>query len=151
MKNKFIRIIQPLSCLSLAALIICSLILLYIAVKLVISSVSFYSVCIVIISVTVLITACVSLIRSMRHGVTFDDSAFSFSDLDGENEFGYFYVEKAEGHRDAKVSFKKSFTDRYSSVIIHLKDGSAVTVELGYTTKRNLDKIVDEINKSVSG
>ena len=151
MKNKFIRVIQPLSLLSLILLISCSAALLCIGIKLVINNVNFYSVCILIISITVLITAVVSLFRSMKNGVTFDEAGFRFSGLDGENEFGYFYVEKAEGHRDAKASFKKSFTDRYSSVILHLNDGSAVTVELGYTTKRNLDKIVDEINKSVSG
>ena len=150
MKNKFIRVIQPLTLLSLILLILCSIAILCIGIKLIINNVNFYSVCILIISITVLLTAVASLIKNMKNGVTFDDSGFRFSGPDGENEFGYFYVTKAEGHRDAKVSFKKSFTDRYSSVILHLKDGSIVTVELGFTTKRNLDKIVDEINKSVS-
>ena len=149
MKNKIIRVIQPLSLLALIMLIICSDLFLYLGINRIAKGVDFYSVSILIIDVIVLICAIISVIKTAKYGVIFRENEFEFTLIDSNGKYEYKEIECAEGHRDAKVSFKKSFTDRYSSVILHLKDGDAATVELGYTTEKTLNKIVDEINERI--
>ena len=150
MKNKFIRIIQPLSLLALFLLDMSALLLLYLIIKRIISGVDFYSVCLIIIDMTVLITGAVSTRQLLKSGVKISEDKIEFTALDKDNLYSFSNIKKAEYHRDSKASFRKSFTDRYSSIIFYLKDGSVATVELGFTTKRTLNKIADEINKRTS-
>ena len=54
-------------------------------------------------------------------------------------------VENIKIHKDTKASLKKNFNDRQSQVIITLKDGRVVTVDIGLTSMKKLKKIENEI------
>ncbi|HBN38533.1 MAG TPA: hypothetical protein DD404_03295, partial [Ruminococcaceae bacterium] len=59
-------------------------------------------------------------------------------------------IVKVETYKDTKASFKKSFTDRFSLLILTLDDDTQVTVSLGYTTKKTLDKILTQLNSRIN-
>ena len=67
--------------------------------------------------------------------------------------FNYDDVENIKIHKDTKASLKKNFNDRQSQVIITLKNGGVVTVDIGLTSmKKNgvnahiLDKLFNSEN-----
>ena len=83
----------------------------------------------------------------IRHGIKFRNDEFEITFLDENNIIKYDDIESIESYIDTKASLKKNFVDRYSRLTIILKDGSALTLELGLTTKRKLKKIEEEIKK----
>ena len=86
----------------------------------------------------------------LRHGIKFRNEDFEITFLDENNVIRYEDIESLETFMDTKASLRKNFVDRYSKLIITLKEGSIVTLELGLTTKRKLKKIEEEINKRKS-
>ena len=59
-------------------------------------------------------------------------------------------VENIKIHKDTKASLKKNFNDRQSQVIITLKNGGVVTVDIGLTSMKKLKKIENEINSHLN-
>ena len=150
MKNKFIRVLQPLSVLFLVLLDAASVLLLIPAIKRITDSLSFYSAAFLLIDLVVFVSALMSTLQSLKNGIVFSETSLVFTALDSNNVYKYTDIEKAEGVKDSKASFKKNFVDRYSSVILYLKDGSVATIELGFTTKKKLRQIISEIEKRCS-
>lgn len=81
----------------------------------------------------------------IRHGIKFKENEFEITFLDENNVIRYEDIESLESFIDTKASLKKNFVDRYSRLTINLKDESAITLELGLTTKRKLRRIEEEI------
>ena len=93
------------------------------------------------------IIAAIVMLLEKKKAVVFTKDTVEFTFLDENNAYALSEIEKAETNRDTGASLKKGFVDRYSSVILYLKDGSVATVELGLTTNGKLKKIENEINK----
>ena len=83
----------------------------------------------------------------LRHGIKFSENEFEITFLDDNNIIRYEDIESIEAFIDTKASLKKNFVDRYSRITLNLKDSSALTLELGLTTKSKLRKIEEEIEK----
>ena len=66
------------------------------------------------------------------------------------NVFNYDDVENIKIHKDTKASLKKNFNDRQSQIIITLKNGGVVTVDIGLTSMKKLKKIENEINSHLN-
>ncbi len=147
MNRKMIRILSPLSVMMVAVFDIAAIALGAFSVKKLLEQVDFYTVSFLVIELIVLVVAVLTTRELLKNGVRFDDTALEFTGLDENNRFAYEAIEKIDTHKDTKVSLKKNFVERYSSIILYTKDGTVTTVELGLTTKRKLKKIENEIKK----
>ena len=149
MKNKFIRIISPISVVMALILDAAVVYFAYYAYTKLSSGISAINIVFAIIVICSVILAVFYSREVLRHGICFKENEFEITFLDENNFFRYEDIESAELFRDTKASFKKNFVDRYSKLTVYLKDESAATIELGLTTKRKLKKIENEINKRI--
>lgn len=121
--------------------------LLTIAISRIIYKLSFYSISFLLIDLIVFVTAVISTVQSLKSGVKFSENSLEFTGLDKDNVYDYSTIQKAEAVKDTSASLKKGFVERYSSIVLHLNDGTVAVIELGYTSKKKLKLILDEIKK----
>ncbi|MBR4241986.1 MAG: hypothetical protein IKR97_07170 [Eubacterium sp.] len=145
MKNKFIRIVSPITLAIALALDFAVVYYIVFAFNKLEESLSAINIIFSIIALLSVILAFFYSRESIRHGVKFRENEFEITFLDDNNIIRYCDIEKLESFLDTKASLKKNFVDRYSKLIISLKDGNVLTLELGMTTKKKLKKIEDEI------
>lgn len=147
MENKFIRVISPIS-LAVAILFdIAALYFAYYAIKITAQGISVLGIAFLLIEIFAIVLAVMFTREVLRHGIIFRKNEFELTSLDENNLFIYSDIEKVETHKDTKASLRKNFVERYSTIIIYLKDKSVVTIELGLTTMKKLKTIEKEINK----
>ena len=133
MKNKLYRIISPVTLLVVLALDAATVAYAVFAVKKLIQNVSVYSVLFAIIDLFAIVVAVLVSKYVVSQGIVFGDETFEFTAHDENNVFNYDDVENIKIHKDTKASLKKNFNDRQSQVIITLKNGGVVTVDIGQT------------------
>lgn len=150
MKNKFYRIISPVTLLVVLALDAAVVAYAVFAVKKLIQNVSVYSVLFAIIDLFAIVVAVLVSKYVVSQGIVFSETSFEFTALDENNIFNYADVENIKIHKDIKASLKKNFNDRQSQVIITLNDGRVVTVDIGLTSMKKLKKIEKEINSHLN-
>ena len=130
MKNKFYRIISPVTFLVVLVLDISVIAYAVFAVKKLLENLSVYSVIFAIIDLfAIVVGALVS----------------KYVALDENNIFNYDDIASIKINKDTKASLKKNFNDRQSQIIIEEKDGKVTTVDIGLTSMKKLKKIENEI------
>lgn len=149
MKNRFIRIMPPSSFIIALLCDITSVIILFTAVIRIIHRAEFIYICLAIIGTALLFIGILTTKELLSCGVSFKEDVLIFTGLDKNNEYRYKEISEIETYKDTKASLRKTLVERYSSVIIHLKNGDVATVELGITTKRKLKRIENEINERI--
>ncbi len=145
MKNKFYRIISPLTFIIVLLLDIAVVAYAVFAVKKLIQNVSVYSVIFAIIDLFAIVVAVLVTKYIVSQGIVFGEESFEFTALDENNVFKYSDIENIKISKDTKASFKKNFIDRQSNIIIEQKDGKVTTVGIGVTSMKKLKKIEEEI------
>lgn len=151
MKNKFLRILSPITLVVVAILDAAVIGYGIYAIKRLIAvqnaTIIIFAVC----DLAALIIAALVTKEVLSNGVKFYGDEMEFTGLDNDSIFAYADIEKVETEKDTKPSFVKNFVDRQSKVILTLKDERVVTIDVGLTTKNGLKKIEDEINNRISG
>ena len=147
MENKFIRVNTPLYLIATAVFDLAALAFCIIAVYNVAKERTFMNIVFMLICLTVQVVMCIVTLTVAKKGAKFTADRVEFTWLDDNNIFSYEEIEKVEIHRDTEASLKKNLVDRYTSIILYLKDGTVATVEVGLTGKRTIQKIEDEIKK----
>lgn len=151
MKNKFLRILSPITLVVVAILDAAVIGYGIYAIKRLIAvqnaTIIIFAVC----DLAALIIAALVTKEVLSNGVKFYGDEMEFTGLDNDSIFAYADIEKVETEKDTKPSFVKNFVDRQSKVILTLKDERVVTIDVGLTTKNGLKKIEDEINSRISG
>ena len=137
MKNKLYRIISPVTLLVVLALDAATVAYAVFAVKKLIQNVSVYSVLFAIIDLFAIVVAVLVSKYVVSQGIVFGDETFEFTAHDENNVFNYDDVENIKIHKDTKV-------------IITLKNGGVVTVDIGLTSMKKLKKIENEINSHLN-
>ena len=138
MEDKFIRTVPPLSLAIIAVFDAVSLFFCGLAAVALWRERTFFTAAFMLMMLVDIVIAVRATHNVWQSGVLFEQDAVPFTALDGNNGFRYNEVNSAEVYKDSRVSLKKTYTERYSSVILHLTDCSTVTVELGATTKKKL-------------
>lgn len=150
MDNKFIRIISPIT-LGITLIFDASAVALAVlAVRKLQEKADIYSILFAVMEVFVLILAVLMIREVVRHGVKFKETEFEFTALDDNNIFAYADIEGIETQRDDKASLTKNFDDRHSIIILTIKGGKTVTVDIGLTGKKKLLQIKNEIEQRCS-
>ena len=149
MKNKFIRIISPISVFIAAALDGAVIYYGYYSVAKLRESNTFINVLFAIIVACSVALAVLYTREVFRHGIKFKENEFEITFLDENNIFSYSEIKSVQSFKDTKVSMRKNFVERYSKITLNLNDGSIAAIELGFTTSRKLKAIEKEINRRI--
>lgn len=149
MKDKFIRCVSPMNVVISLMIEAAGIGFLVYAIKELRGRTDFYAVIFYIIIAFAIVLGLFMIKQAFSEGVVFSSESFEFTDIDGVNVFEYKKIKSVEGYKDTKISFKKKVVERFSFIVIETDDGKSVTVTLGYTTKRTLDKIVNEIKSRI--
>jgi hypothetical protein len=145
MKDRFIRVLSPFTLAFVAVLDVAVIIFAYYAIQKLSFQISAINVIFAIIELFAIIVAVLVTKEIFLNGVKFTNDKVEFTGLDDNNIIEYSQIEKIESSKDISASLKKNFVDRYSNIIIYLKDSSVITIELGLTTTKTLKKIIDEL------
>lgn len=149
MKDKFIRCVSPIEVIISFAVEASGIGFLVYAIKELKGRTDFYAVIFYIVTVFAIVLGFFMIKQAFSQGVIFYSDNLEFTDIDNANIFEYKKIKSVDSYKDTKVSFKKKVVERFSLIIIELDDGTSVTITLGYTTKRTLNKIVNEIKSRI--
>lgn len=149
MKDKFIRCVSPIEVIISFAVEASGIGFLVYAIKELKGRTDFYSAVFYIVTVFAIVLGFFMIKQAFSQGVIFYSDNLEFTDIDNANVFEYKKIKSIDSYKDTKVSFKKKVVERFSLIIIELDDGTSVTITLGYTTKRTLNKIVNEIKSRI--
>jgi len=149
MKDKFIRCVSPIEVIISFAVEASGIGFLVYAIKELRGRTDFYAAVFYIVTVFAIVLGFFMIKQSLSQGVIFYSDRLEFTDIDNANIFEYKKIKSVDSYKDTKVSFKKKVVERFSLIIIELDDGTSVTITLGYTTKRTLNKIVNEIKSRI--
>ncbi len=145
MKDKFIRIVSPITLCVIFALDAGVLIYGAYAIKRLLHFPNTPVILFAALDVAALILAIIVTKEVFSNGIRFYDDELEFTGLDENNIFSYDSIEKIEISKDDSISFTKTFIDRQSQIILTLNDDKVITIELGITTKNTLKKAATEI------
>lgn len=149
MKDKFIRCVSPIEVIISFAVEASGIGFLVYAIKELRGRTDFYAVIFYIVTVFAIVLGFFMIKQAFSQGVIFYSDNLEFTDIDDANIFEYKKIKSVDSYKDTKVSFKKKVVERFSLIIIELDDSTSVTITLGYTTKRTLNKIVNEIKSRI--
>lgn len=149
MKDKFIRCVSPIEVIISFAVEASGIGFLVYAIKELRGRTDFYAAVFYIVTVFAIVLGFFMIKQAFSQGVIFYSDRLEFTDIDNANIFEYKKIKSVDSYKDTKVSFKKKVVERFSLIIIELDDGTSVTITLGYTTKRTLNKIVNEIKSRI--
>ncbi|WP_294905247.1 hypothetical protein [uncultured Eubacterium sp.] len=149
MKDKFIRCVSPIEVIISFAVEASGIGFLVYAIKELKGRTDFYAAIFYIVTVFAIVLGFFMIKQALSQGVIFYSDRLEFTDIDNANIFEYKKIKSVDSYKDTKVSFKKKVVERFSLIIIELDDGTSVTITLGYTTKRTLNKIVNEIKSRI--
>lgn len=149
MKDKFIRCVSPIEVIISFAVEASGIGFLVYAIKELKGRTDFYVAVFYIVTVFAIVLGFFMIKQAFSQGVIFYSDRLEFTDIDNANIFEYKKIKSVDSYKDTKVSFKKKVVERFSLIIIELDDGTSVTITLGYTTKKTLNKIVNEIKSRI--
>lgn len=149
MKDKFIRCVSPIEVIISFVVEASGIGFLVYAIKELNGRTDFYAAVFYIVTVFAIVLGFFMIKQAFSQGVIFYSDNLEFTDIDNANVFEYKKIKSVDSYKDTKVSFKKKVVERFSLIIIELDDGTSVTITLGYTTKRTLNKIVNEIKSRI--
>ncbi len=120
MKNKFIRILSPITIAVIIVLDIATIAYGIFSINKVIQLKNTNSIIFLVIEIFALVVAILVTKEIFTNGVKFHDDKIEFIGIDEENIFKYDEIEKVETYQDTTASLTKNFIDRHSLIIFTL-------------------------------
>lgn len=150
MKEKFVRIISPLTLAIVIVLDAATIGYAIFAIKKIIDYPSANAIIFAACDFAALIIAVIVTRQTLTNGVKLYDDEVEFTGLDDDNIFAYNDIVSVETEKDTKASLVKNFNDRQSRIILNFKDDKTVTIDIGLTSRRTLEKVANEIRSKLS-
>ncbi|HIZ12054.1 MAG TPA: hypothetical protein IAA41_08170 [Candidatus Eubacterium faecavium] len=144
MKDKFIRVISPVSTAIVAILDAAVLGYGIFAVVKLIENISGMSVIFAVLEVAAIVVAVLVSKEVLSNGVIFSDDEAEFTGVDDNNIITYNSVKSIEAYKDTAASLTKNFDMRHSLLIFTLEGKKINTIDLGLVTNKTLNTILDE-------
>ncbi len=141
MKERFFRIISPITLAVVAVLDIAIIAFAVFSVRKLMAFANFYAILFAVFEIAAIILAVFVTKDVLTQGIKFRDDEMEFTHLDTDNVFKYSDIASVDTEKDDKASLVKNFRDRQSKVIFTMKDDSVITVELGLTSKKTLSAV----------
>ena len=150
MKEKFVRIISPLTLAIVIVLDAATIGYAIFAIKKIIDYPSANAIIFSACDFAALIIAVIVTTQTLPNGIKLYDDEVEFTGLDDDNIFAYNDIVSVETEKDTKASLVKNFNDRQSRIILNFKDDKTVTIDIGLTSRRTLEKVANEIRSKLS-
>ncbi|MDE6658962.1 MAG: hypothetical protein K2K01_02450 [Eubacterium sp.] len=150
MKQKFIRIISPITIIVIALLDIAVIGFAVFSVKKIMEAQNWYSILFGIIEILAIVVAVLVTKETISHGIAFYEDRLEFTGIDDKNVFPYSEITEVETYQDTKASLKKNFIDRHTLIMITLNDDTVTTIDIGLTSKKLLAKFKTELKEHIS-
>lgn len=150
MKEKFLRILSPITLIVVAVLDLACIGYGIFAITKLIDYPSANAIIFFACDIVALIIAALVTKETLSNGIKFYDDELEFTIIDSNNIFAYEDIVSVETKKDTKASFTKNFIDRQSQIILTLKDDKIITIDIGLTTKGTLEKAAEEIRSRIN-
>lgn len=150
MKKKFVRILSPMTLAVVGVLDIAVIYFAFFAVKRLIAFTTKYAIFFAIMELFAFVVSIFVTKNILSQGIIFYDDRLEFTALDENNVVKYEDIDRIETKKDTAASLVKNFVDRQSKIIFYLKDDGILTVDIGLTTNKALNKISREISEQIS-
>lgn len=144
MKDKFIRVISPVSTAIVAILDAAVLGYGIFAVVKITQQVTAMSVIFAVLELLAIVVAVLVSKEVLSNGVIFRDDEAEFTGVDDNNIIPYEAVKSIEAYKDTAASLTKNFDMRHSLLIFTLENKKINTIDLGLVTNKTLEIILDE-------
>lgn len=144
MKDKFIRIISPVSTAIVAILDAAVLGYGIFAVVKIAQQITTMSVIFAVLEIFALVVAVLVSKEVLSNGVVFSDDEAEFTGVDDNNIIAYDSVKSIEAYKDTAASLTKNFDMRHALIMFTMKDKKVNTIDLGLVTNKTLNTILDE-------
>lgn len=145
MKNKKIRIISPITLIVVLCLDVAVVYWVILAVQKIKAEVTTAGIAFIILDIFAILLAIFLTKEVLSYGIAFRENEFEFTAIDNDNLFEYNNIASVEVQRDESASLTKNFSQRHSMLILHLKDDSVASIDLGLTTRKALINVHKEI------
>lgn len=149
MKQKFIRILSPITFAVVVTLDIAVIGFGIFAIKKMITDQSAAVIFFTIVEIFAIIVGALVTKEILKNGVIFYEDKFEFNGIDDKNIFTYESVSEIEIYHDTSASLSKNFIDRHALIIITANDKIVTTVDIGLATKKTLKKIKKELENHI--
>lgn len=149
MKQKFIRILSPITCAVVATLDIAVVGFGIFAIKKMVTDYSAAVIFFNIVEIFAIIVGALVTKEILKNGVIFYEDKFEFNGIDDKNIFTYESVSEIEIYHDTSASLTKNFVDRHALIIITANDKTVTTVDIGLTAKKTLKEIKKELKNHI--
>jgi len=147
MKKEFIRIISPFTAAIAFILDMASIWLAVFVIRdLTGGQADAMSVIFAIMIVFAIIISVLFTKEAFSNGIILYEDRCEFNAIDDDNIIYYKDIESIEDYKDTKASFRKTLSERSSLIIFNLKNGTVHTVNIGFTTKATLNKVIKKLN-----
>lgn len=148
--KKSIRILSPITLAVVLLLDVAVIAYGVFAVRRLAVSLSAAAIFFAAVEVLALVVGILTTKEALTSFAVFRDDELEFTGIDGVNVFSYEDIKGVEVYRDTAASLTKNFIDRHALLIITLADDSAVTVDIGLTTKGTIGKITKELSRHIA-
>ncbi len=141
MKNKFIRILSPLT---LAIVILLDLAVIGYGIFAIyrLSQVrTAATVIFALIELAAVVIAVLTTRETVKNGLLLRATDFEFTGMDKDNVYAYDQIKDIAGYKDEAPSLVKNFIDRHAVLTLTLTDDSTVLMDLGLCKKRTLEQV----------
>lgn len=143
--ERFIRIISPLTVITIFIADIAVIFFAVFAVKKLMEAPSGMLIVMSILELLAIVVAVLVTKQVFSEGIAFRDDEFEFVGLDDKNVFEYENIYNVTYEKDTKVSFVKNFIDRHSIIYLEDKNHNITSIDIGLTTKYTTELVAKEI------
>ena len=143
--ERFIRIISPLTVITIFIADIAVIFFAVFAVKKLMQAPSGMLIIMALLELMAIVVAVLVTKQIFSEGIAFREDEFEFIGLDDKNVFEYENIYNVTYEKDTKVSFVKNFIDRHSIIYIEDKNHDITSIDIGLTTKYTTELVAKEI------
>ncbi len=153
MKEKFIRVLSPISLAVYAFLDLAVIGFGIFAIKKATIILNTWVIIFIAIEVFAIVIAAIGTKELLSNGVKFSDDEAEFTGVDENNIIAYDEIAAIEAYRDTAASLTKNFDMRHSLLIFTLKDETGNektnTIDIGLVNNSTMNKILDEFKNHI--
>lgn len=153
MKEKFIRVLSPISLAVYAFLDLAVIGFGIFAIKKATIILNTWVIIFIAIEVFAIVIAAIGTKELLSNGVKFSDDEAEFTVVDENNIIAYDEIAAIEAYRDTAASLTKNFDMRHSLLIFTLKDENGNektnTIDIGLVNNSTMNKILDEFKNHI--
>ncbi|MCD7873258.1 MAG: hypothetical protein LUG21_08245 [Clostridiales bacterium] len=149
MRNKFIRILSPITIAVVFILDAAVIGFAAFAIRMIIIMGGVRTFIFAAIELIAIIIGTLVTKEIFSNGILFSETEAEFKGIDDDNVFVFAEIEKIEIFKDTSASLTKNFNDRHALLIFTMKDGKISTIDIGLVSVKTVNIIKEEFENHI--